>query len=82
VPVLDGRVHWTRAHIHSNDPEERRDRGEWHWSGGDDIDDSVWSSSEPSGNGSCAQIRPGDGLLDDTECGNDLAFICEEAVES
>ncbi len=74
---IGGMSWWSRAHVHSDDPEERRDKWRWHWAGGDDIDGDPWGGGEPSGNGSCAQLRSSDGLLDDRDCDDQLAFICE-----
>ena len=77
---LGGMSWWSRAHIHSDDPEERRDKSEWHWSGGDNIAGDPWGGGEPSGNGSCAQLRSTDGLLDDRDCDDEIAFVCEAAA--
>lgn len=79
---IGGMSWWTRAHIHSNDGEERRDKSEWHWAGGDNLDYDPWGSGEPSGNGSCGQIRTSDGRLDDRDCDDRLAFICEGPIAS
>jgi len=79
---LDGLSWWSRAHVHSDDEDDRRDASQWHWSGGDDIESSLWGGGEPSGNGSCAQLRSTDGLLDDRSCSDEIGFVCEAAVES
>lgn len=79
---LDGLSWWSRAHIHSDNPSDRMDASEWHWSGGDDIESGLWGGGEPSGNGSCAQLRSSDGLLDDRNCDDEIGFVCEAAVGS
>lgn len=79
---LGGMSWWSRAHVHSEDTDDRRDASQWHWAGGDDILAELWGGGEPSGNGSCAQLRSSDGLLDDRSCDDELAFICEAGVGS
>lgn len=74
---IGGMSWWSRARILSNNPNDRRDKWRWRWSTTDEIDGDPWGGGEPSGNGSCGQLRSSDGLLDDRDCDDEIGFVCE-----